>query len=313
MKLITIRLISFTVIMSSSIAISFGQQDAMFTHYLFNMLNSNPAYAGSRDVLSVVALSRSQWGGFEGAPRTQTISLHSPIFSKSLSAGLTMCLDKIGPTQLTSSNFDISYRTKISSKGTLAFGIKAGANFYNIDLNSLDLTTQADQSFSNNFTSNLALNLGAGTFLQFPKFYVGFSVPRINQNNLNQSSIASRSLPSLQRHYYLISGGILKISNRLAFRPSSHLKITLGAPVQFDFTSLLILDDFVWAGAMLRSGDALGLLVGLNISKRLQFGYSYDWSFGLGLDKLSKSNSHEFMLRYELFSKKKRIRSPRYF
>ena len=63
------------------IAINFNasaQQDAMYTHYMFNTLGVNPAYAGSRDALTVTALHRSQWVGFNGAPTTHCLLYTSP-------------------------------------------------------------------------------------------------------------------------------------------------------------------------------------------------------------------------------------------
>ena len=56
-----------------------AQQDAMFTHYMYNTLAINPGYAGSRDALTITALHRSQWVGFAGAPMTQTITVHTPF------------------------------------------------------------------------------------------------------------------------------------------------------------------------------------------------------------------------------------------
>ncbi|MCT4582438.1 MAG: type IX secretion system membrane protein PorP/SprF, partial [Flavobacteriales bacterium] len=46
--------------------ITFAQQDAMFTHYMFNTLAVNPGYAGSRDALTITGLHRSQWVSFPG-------------------------------------------------------------------------------------------------------------------------------------------------------------------------------------------------------------------------------------------------------
>lgn len=57
----------------------FAQQDAQYTQYMFNTMSVNPAYAGSRGQLSIAALYRSQWVGLDGAPKTQTLNLHSPI------------------------------------------------------------------------------------------------------------------------------------------------------------------------------------------------------------------------------------------
>jgi hypothetical protein len=34
--------------------VSFAQQDAQFTQYMYNTININPAYAGSRGALSIL-------------------------------------------------------------------------------------------------------------------------------------------------------------------------------------------------------------------------------------------------------------------
>jgi len=79
-----------------------AQQEAQFSHYSFNTQSINPAYAGSRDALTVTALHRSQWVGFEGAPTTQTLTAHTPILNDKLGIGLSVLNDKIGPTNNTS-------------------------------------------------------------------------------------------------------------------------------------------------------------------------------------------------------------------
>ena len=74
-----IIIIVFSVILTYT---ANAHQDAMFTHYMFNTIAVNPAYAGSRDALTVTGLHRSQWIGFSGAPITQTLTMHSPILTK---------------------------------------------------------------------------------------------------------------------------------------------------------------------------------------------------------------------------------------
>ena len=56
-----------------------AQQDPQYTQYMYNTVAINPAYAGNRGVTSIVGLHRSQWVGLDGAPRTQSLSIHSPI------------------------------------------------------------------------------------------------------------------------------------------------------------------------------------------------------------------------------------------
>ena len=66
----------------------FAQQEAQYSQYMYNTISVNPAYAGSRNVLSVLALHRSQWVGFEGAPTTQFVSIHAPIARKRIGVGV---------------------------------------------------------------------------------------------------------------------------------------------------------------------------------------------------------------------------------
>ncbi len=290
-----------------------AQQEAMFTHYMFNTLNINSGYAGSRNALSVVAINRNQWVGFEGAPITQTVSLHSPLFKKSFAGGLTIMKDKIGPTNLSTVTLDLAYRMKVSETATLSFGLKGGLNVFNSQLTTLDLTTQGDQSFSNNFKSKLMPNFGFGMYYQSTRFYAGLSTPKILENSTASSAVSGGNFLSTKRHYYFIGGGIFNLSPRLVFRPSTFVKATLGAPLEVDLTSLFVVDDLFWGGAMFRTGDAVGLLFGININKQLQFGYSFDWSYAIN-SVTSKAGSHEIMLRYDfIFRDKEKIRSPRYF
>ena len=75
MKMKKIILATITLIaLSSSIK---AQQDAMFTHYMYNTLWLNPAYAGTRDAFTVTGIHRSQWVGFDGAPINQSLTMHT--------------------------------------------------------------------------------------------------------------------------------------------------------------------------------------------------------------------------------------------
>ncbi|MFC0181043.1 type IX secretion system membrane protein PorP/SprF [Pseudarcicella hirudinis] len=56
-----------------------AQQEALYSQYMFNMMAVNPAYAGSRDVLSMTGLFRQQWVGVEGAPTTQSFTIDMPL------------------------------------------------------------------------------------------------------------------------------------------------------------------------------------------------------------------------------------------
>ena len=97
-----------------SIASLFSQQDAMFTHYSFNTMVVNPAYAGNRGMMSATLLQRNQWVGFDGAPVTQTFVLNTPIFNDKLGLGVSLIKDKIGPVNSFTGNLDVSYSFKLT-------------------------------------------------------------------------------------------------------------------------------------------------------------------------------------------------------
>ena len=290
---------------------NYAQQNPMYTHYMYNTLSINPAYAGSRDALTVTALHRSQWVGYKDAPLTQTLTLHTPINNKHIGLGLSVTNDKIGPTNNTTLVADFAYRMQISEKSKLAFGLSAGANIFQADLNSVGLDVDVDPSFQNNIDNRITPNFGFGAYYSRERMYVGISTPNLVQSTYTETG--SDLLGKEQRHYFLIAGTVLKLSENLALKPTALVKLTYAAPVQADFTASFIIMQRLLLGAMVRTGDAVGVLVGFDITNQLHFGYSYDWSYGLKTPTYNQG-SHELVLRYDfIFSSKKQIHSPRYF
>jgi len=290
-----------------------AQQEAMYTHYMDNTLGINPAYAGSRDALTITGLHRSQWVGFDGAPTTQTLTLHSPVYSDAVNLGLSFVHDCIGPVNSSAMFVDYAFRVKLDSESKLAFGLKLGFNYYNFNLSELNLTNQVDGAFNVNATT-FAPNIGFGIYYSRDNFYAGLSTPKIVSNNyLYSSTNSSSTLSTEQRHYYLILGGWMPINDDVKIKPSTFVKVTKGAPVEADFTADFLFHDRFSLGGMYRTGDALGFLIGYYVTEQFSIGYSFDWSF---VNTTSKYNggSHEIMLKYDFRYKNQRsIRSPRYF
>ena len=110
-----------------------AQQLPQFTQYMYNTIAVNPAYAGSRGVMSIVGLNRNQWVGFDGGPSTQTLSIHSPLRNEKIGLGLSMLNDKTGDENFTYFYGDFSYTINASEDIKVAFGLKAGATNYKLD------------------------------------------------------------------------------------------------------------------------------------------------------------------------------------
>ena len=124
-----------------------AQQDPQYTQYMYNMNVVNPAYAGSKESLSLTALYRKQWSGLDGAPETFTFSGHSPISDK-VGLGLSAVKDELGPISETNVYADFSYTLEVGDNTKLALGIKAGATFHDVGLTSLELQDPGDPFFS---------------------------------------------------------------------------------------------------------------------------------------------------------------------
>lgn len=291
-----------------------AQQDAMFTHYAYNTLAINPAYAGTRDALTVTGLSRMQWVSFDGAPVTQTLTLHTPIISQNIGLGVSVLNDKIGPTNNLSLYVDFSYKIKVSEKAHLSFGLKSGLHYKKADLNSLLVEDASDPFFMADEQSKLLPNFGFGLYYFSDKYYVGLSIPKLLENNYTENTVSGDvNLVSEQKHYFLIGGAVFKLSESIDLKPTSFLKITNGAPIELDITANFIFMDRFWTGIMYRTGDALGALAGINITDQFAVGYSFDWSASNRTFRYNQG-SHEIMLRYDfIYKEKNMIRSPRYF
>lgn len=307
------KLFGFALVLLSGLS-AFSQQDAMFTHYMYNTLAVNPAYAGTRQAMTVTALHRSQWVNFPGAPVTQTLTMHSPLFNEKIGAGLSVLNDRIGPTRVTALYADFAYHLTIDSKSKLSLGLKAGANLFTANLAQLQTTQQGDAAFSSDVQSKLLPNFGFGAYYYRERFYAGVSIPKLVQNNFSANTITGNTnLFWEQRHYFLIAGTMLDLNQDWKINPTAFMKITPGAPIEADLSSQFIYNHKITIGAMYRTGDAAGVLIGYNLMEQLHAGYSFDWSFFNTTQKYN-GGSHEILLRYDfIFKHEEKIRSPRYF
>lgn len=300
------RKILFITIMLLSSFFGYSQQDAMFTHYMYNTLAVNPAYAGSRDALTLTGLHRTQWVGFSDAPVTQTITAHTPLFA-GLGMGASIVNDHIGPLNNSSYYLDISYSIAFE-KSYLSFGLKGGINSVNLDWNSLQTQTPDDPLFNGGEYKEMKPNFGAGIYYHSDKYYLGLSAPKLLENTDNTAGVVEAL-----RHYFFIAGAVFDLSESVKFKPTSFVKVVPAAPVELDVTASLIFFDMFSAGLMYRTGDAFGILAGVNVTKQLMLGYSYDWSM-VNKTGSYNSGSHEIMLRYDFFFvSPKKIKSPRNF
>ncbi len=289
-----------------------AQQEAMYSQYMFNTLAINPAYAGSRNVTSATALYRNQWVGINGAPETITFSIDAPMKSKKVGLGLQVFNDKIGITKTTGAFASYAYRIRLQ-KGTLAFGLQAGASQYRADFQDVSLSPDPsnDLAFSQNINKVL-VNVGTGIYYNTDRFYVGLSSPQLLNNKLNNFTVQNNNVFNGQAlHVFFATGYVFPISDVFALKPSVLVKGVKGAPIEADLNATLWIKDVFAIGLQYRTKADMSAMIEIQASPQVRLGYAYDRS----LTKLVQYNSgsHEIMLRYEFGFEKGKILSPRYF
>jgi type IX secretion system PorP/SprF family membrane protein len=298
----------FSIVMMFTAIVSYAQQDAQYTQYMYNTINVNPAYAGSRGALSIFALHRTQWVGLDGAPVTNTVSVNTPFNNSKLGLGVSIVNDEIGPSTNNSISADISYFIPVSESYRLSFGVKGTANIFDIDVTKLNPGDQTDPEFQN-MDNEFSPNIGAGLYLHSQKGYLGFSIPNfIETNAYNDNDVA---VYKEKINYYLIGGYVFDLSSAIKFKPTFMSKMTDGTPLQLDVSGNFMFNEKFTVGVAYRWSASLSAMVGFQITDGLYLGYAYDFET-TELDNYN-SGSHEIFLRFEMFRKNSKMVTPRFF
>ncbi len=297
-------LVVFALLLSEA---SNAQQDPLYTQYMYNTMSVNPAYAGQRETLSITGLYRTQWVGIDGAPKTLTFGLHTPLRNRRIGLGLNVVSDQIGPSKETYFDVNFSYTLPLNNDETkLSFGFKGGLHFLDTDW-SKGTFQNPDTAFNQNL-SLFSPTIGAGLYLHSYKWYLGLAVPNFittkHYDNFQESVATEKT------HFFLIGGYVFDLNETTKLKPSFLVKAVSGAPIIADVSANVLFNEKLTLGLAWRWDDSVSGLAGFQVSNELFIGYAYDFT----TTRLNNYNSgsHEIILRWEL-QKVVRILSPRFF
>ena len=310
------KLVLVALIALSCTVETFAQQDPHYTQYMYNMSVMNPAYAGSKENLSMGLLYRKQWIEIEDAPTTATFFGHSPV-GRNVGLGLSVVSDKLGPVEENNVYGDFSYTLNIGDNHKLAFGIKTGFTMQKIGLLSqVDPSLQdnliVDPAFGQN-VSNTYFNVGSGVFFYSDKYYLGFSVPNfLKKTHLTVNNGGDQyEFGPETAHYFLTGGYVFDLTENVKFKPFFMLKSAFQAPASLDVSTNFLFNQKFEVGATYRLDDSFGAMVNYAISPSLKIGYAYDHI--VSDLKVTTPSSHEIILLFNLNFPKRVSSSPRFF
>ena len=315
------KMVSFLLLMGLLSSVANAQNEGQYTHFMFNRLSYNPAYAGGSGALSLTLLYNNQWLGLDlqspvdGASAGSTpvnflFSVDLPVNFLHGGIGATFNSQSIG--YHTNSTVDIDYAFRMYwGPGTLSAGIEA--NLYNFTFNTADLygasdltgdptnptSSAGDPAVNGKEVSEMMIDVSTGLYYQVPgEYYVGLSVKNLLGSHSDELHWENA------RTAYLMGGYEYSFPYNPSFKlkPSVLFKTADFSVFQAEAAMLLDYENAFWGGLGYRLGDAFTFMAGINWNfsnlNWLRIGVAYD----LTTSKLGTMRSGRSFGTIEIFA-----------
>lgn len=303
-----------------------AQQRPQFTHYLFQQIAYNPAYAGAKGYLQSGLSLRSQWMGLEGGPRSAFINVHSALRHNRVALGLQAQSDRLGPAKCTQMQVIYAYRIHLNDAIRISAGVQAGMENFRIDWTKLDLENPIDDAFPAVATSWWSPVIGVGVMAQGSHWYAGLSCPYLLEQELFYESTNALFTRRL-RHVYAMAGAEWQVDAEWRFLAATLFSTvwashTGAGPASWDLYGSFFYRDLFLAGISWQTGIpfwtpgmGLGQSAGLFAVFQLENGLRFGLSFDAPLSRLAQPaiGSLEWTVGYEWNVRASRVATPRFF
>ncbi|MBK8724199.1 MAG: type IX secretion system membrane protein PorP/SprF [Saprospiraceae bacterium] len=283
----------------------FAQQENHFTQFMYNKLLLNPAFASAREVASISGIYRNQWLGFNGAPKAMLLSFDAPFFNNRVGFGMNLVSEQKGITKKYYASLAYSYSIVRTEDIAFRIGLQGVLRNYNLDFTGSDQfyidNPFLDPSIQyNSKISQIRGNVGVGVYFDYKEFFFGASVPNLYKNVIGINKTTNTEIAEEFQHFYLMSGFLLPLSEKIFLKPSGILKFVKNAPIDFDLNLSLFFNNRFSIGGSYRDGDSVDFTTFMQVTKNLGIGAAYDFT----TSELSKYNngSIEVLLRYDFGS-----------
>ena len=308
--------VTLCVIAIFSFAVN-AQQIPQYSQYMKNPYLINPGAAGQQNFIDVTAGGRMQWLGFSDAPKTMYVFVTAPIGAKvskynpsvkinygavrnpraiynaqqKHALGGSLIVDQYGAFQYIKATATYAFHLPVTDKMYLSFGANVGysnRSFLKSRAQTLSSMTGVGTDVTyDTYASQGDLNMldiGAGLYLYSENLFVGITGDQLTKDFVrfgNGSNIDPRM------HFNFVAGYKFNLSNTMTLTPSVLAKYIKPSPLSIEGSLMFEWKERVWYGLSYRYQDAVVGFVGMNITNRLRFGYSFDFS-------TSRFNKHSF-------------------
>jgi len=284
---------------------AYAQQGIQYTQYMYDGSLINPAYAGADEALSISLLHRDQWSGLEGAPQSQTLSVHSLFKRPQLGTGIFIHRESIGVHQNIQVAANLAYHLPLGNQRFLSFGLKTGMLNVKSDYQSLQ-NGNPDALVNDELFAGTDFNAGFGFYYRSKHWHMGYSIPSIINKTVNVND--TLSLDPINLNHLLFNQFNIPIGQKFMLSPSFLLKYFPGIPLSYDLNFLTSYKDVLTAGVSYRKQESVDFLVKFNLTPQFQVAYAYDYPIG-NTNRLTQG-SNEIMVRYIFKFKYDNVNSP---
>ncbi len=295
-----VRVLFALMMLACSVLPVKAQQEAQFSHNMFNNMGINPGLAGLRNAICATALARQQWVGFSDTegnrvnPETYSMMVDAPIPFLRGGLALGFIQDQLGMETSVGARLSYAYHMPLSA-GRLGIGGQIGFVDKRIDFSGFTPITGGDPVLIGGEESNMFTDFSLGGFYMLDdELWGGLSFSQIRQ----ASGFLGESTYSLKRHAYATAGYnfILPAFPAYEISPSVLIKTDLTS-AQIDLNTLVTYNKRFWGGVSYRPQDAIAVFMGVSF-EQIRLGYAYDITTS-AMGALGRSyGSHEIMLQY---------------
>ncbi|GAB3827929.1 PorP/SprF family type IX secretion system membrane protein [Hymenobacter jeollabukensis] len=323
-----------TLLLSAVAGSAVAQQQPQFSHYAFNGMYLNPAYAGIKGQGEITAIGRYQYFNYKatldrgGEPKTYALTANLPVRAIGGGLGISIYRDEIAKSEITSASLSYSKHFKVGEEGRFGVGLQGSYNNWHRD-GDYRFVDPNDPNIPANSSDN-KFDAGVGVWYESPRWYAGLSVNNLLRSQYSFQSAndaTKKATATAENHGYLSVGYNFDLTDNIVLTPTAVGKLVLpgkfgdGKKFSFDNNSFELgaratINDKFWGGVGYRYDESLTGMLGVAVLKDnvLRIGYAFDW-IAFNQDARAFS-SHEIMLSYRLpkpgLATRPAIRTPRY-
>lgn len=284
----------------TTVGTSYAQQMPYYTQFTSNAFMLNPAIAGTKGVINACMNYRMQWVGFDDAPRTGSVSIHSRLVNGKMGVGGYLVQDKVGPTQQTSYGGSYAYHIHFPDC-ELSAGVAGHYTSFGLVGSKMFLHNTQDPAIDQTYTSTTkVMDANMGIYLYNDRFHIGASVLHVLKSKAqfykDDTAKTKKGFMPYVSQYYASLGYNYSQHPDFIFENCLFVNYLQGVPLMIDYTLRMHYRKMFITGVSVRLRDAIALHVGATLMDNLQVTYSYD----ILINRIRgySTGSHEIMLRY---------------